>query len=237
MKLKSSPKFNVLHRFQRKAPGKAIVAIALFSLALAFAVGPGRMLLDREHLFGLLHASDRYREALFLGLFVVLTVLGIPGTVLAVAGGLMFGVVWGTCWAVIGATLGATVAFWLSRYLLHDWVAKRWHDHPLLKKCRKAIARRPLQVVLTMRLAPVSPFTLVNYLFGLTPIPWLPYIVGTFFGILPGTLAFVWLGVAGKQAMQAGDWTPLAIVLIALAGLSVLPLLWGRSRRCNQHAD
>lgn len=224
----------MLHRFQRKPQGKAIVAIALFSLALIFAVGPGRMFLDRESLSSFLHASGRYREALFLGSFVVLTVLGIPGTVLAIAGGLMFGVVWGTCWAVVGATLGATIAFWFSRYLLHDWVAKRWHNHPLLKKCRQAIARRPLQVVLAARLAPVSPFTLVNYLFGLTPIPWTPYILGTFLGILPGTLAFVWLGVAGKQAMQAGDWRPLAIVLVALTGLSMLPLLWGRSRdRCR----
>lgn len=224
-----SLRFKSFYRFRSKFLGKAAIAIALFSLGLIFAIGPGRALLDRDNILELLRASDRYREVLFLGLFVILTIIGVPGTVLAIAGGLIFGVFWGTVWAVVGATIGATIAFWLSRYLLHDWAAKRWHAHPLLRRCRDAIARRPLQVVLAARLAPVSPFTFVNYLFGLTPIPWTPYIVGTFFGILPGTLAFVWLGVAGKQVAQGGDWRPLAIVIVALALLSLVPLLWGNS--------
>ena len=220
-------RFKPLYRCRRTTQGKAIVAIALFSLALVFIVGPGRLLLDRENLFNLLNASDRYREALFLGLFALLTVLGVPGTALAIAGGLIFGVFWGTIWSVVGATIGATLAFWLARYLLHDWAMKRWHAHPLLGKCRRAIARHPLRFVLAARLAPVSPFTLVNYLFGLTPIAWAPYIIGTCVGIVPGTLAFVWLGVASKQAMH-GDWRPLAAVIAALAALSALPLLWGK---------
>lgn len=215
----------------RRPSGKAAVGIALLALGLWVAIGPGRGLLDREQLLALLSRPDYPQEVLFLGIFAVLTVLGTPGSILAVAGGLVFGILWGTIWATIGATIGAIVTFWLSRYLLHGWAAKRWSAHPLLQRCRQAIARRPLQVVLVARLAPVAPFALVNYLLGLTDIGWLPYTVGTFFGILPSTLALVWLGVAGKEAASGGNWLPLAGVILALALLSALPILLGRSGR------
>ncbi len=217
--------------FVQKFPGKVLAVIALFSLGFWFAVGPGRALLGGQSLLLAIESSSRWREVIFVGLFATLSALGFPGTALAVAGGLVFGILWGTIWSVVGATLGAVVSFWLARYLLHDWAHRRWRDRPLLERCCTEIARRPLRIVLALRLMPVAPFGLVSCLFGLTKIGWWPYTFGTFVGILPGTLAFVWLGVAGRAIVREGDWRPLAIVVALLALLSALPLLWGGARR------
>ena len=68
-----------------------------------------------------------------------------------------------------------------------------------------AILKQPLKFVLVIRLAPISPFNIVNFLFGLTSIHWLSYTLGTFIGIIPGTFAYTWLGVSGIQALSGSD--------------------------------
>jgi uncharacterized membrane protein YdjX (TVP38/TMEM64 family) len=162
---------------------------------------------------------------LFLGLYIVLTVVGMPGTVLTTVGGVLFGLSWGTFWSVLGATLGALGAFWTARYLLQDWLHQKFRHHPALQRLHQSVSRQPLYLVLTLRFAPISPFNLLNFLFGLTPIHWFPYTLGTFIGIIPGTIIYTWLGVSGKTALSGGDRLPLMIALGALAILSLLPYL------------
>ena len=137
----------------------------------------------------------------------------------------LFGLSWGTFWSVLGATVGALGAFLAARYLLQDWAVERFGKHPLLKRIDGAIARKPLGIVLTLRFAPITPFNLINYLFGLTPIHWFPYTLGTFVGIIPGTLLYTWLGVTGKDAFSGGDRLPFMIALAFLCILSILPPL------------
>lgn len=186
----------------------------------------------RHLLFNVDHLATFLVEALpcclvllFLSLYVVLTVVGMPGTVLTTVGGVLFGLSWGTFWSVLGATLGALGAFWTARYLLQDWLYQKFRHHPALHRLDQSVSRQPLSLVLTLRFAPISPFNLLNFLFGLTPIHWLPYTVGTFIGIIPGTIIYTWLGVSGKTAFSGGDRLPLMIALGLLTALSLLPYL------------
>ncbi|MEM1427648.1 MAG: VTT domain-containing protein, partial [Cyanobacteria bacterium P01_H01_bin.130] len=94
----------------------------------------------------------------FVGAHILATVLGIPGTVLVLAGGIFFGVPYGTLWSVVGATLGAIAAFALARTLLRDRIMDRWGHSSRLQSLNQRLERSPLSVVLAIRFAPVSPF-------------------------------------------------------------------------------
>ncbi|MGB8700499.1 MAG: TVP38/TMEM64 family protein, partial [Thermosynechococcaceae cyanobacterium] len=159
-------------------------------------------------------------------LHILATILGIPGVVLTIAGGIGFGLVWGTVWSTLGATLGAMGAFGLARSLLHDPIQTRFGHHPLLAKLNRAVAHHPLNFVLMIRFAPISPFNVVNFLFGLTRIPWQSYSLGTLVGIIPGVIAYTWLGVAGHTALYDHNPVPLLLAGSLLALLSALPLLF-----------
>lgn len=169
---------------------------------------------------------------LFMAAHVVANAVGIPGTLLVVVGGAVFGLLWGTLWSVIGATLGAIAAFLLARYLLHDWFKKRFYHRPVFKKINMALCRSPLNCVLTIRVSPVSPFNVVNFAFGITAIPLRAYALGTLLGIIPGTLAYTWLGVTGIHALEGGSRLPLICCLLLLTLLSALPM-WLKRRQAN----
>lgn len=167
---------------------------------------------------------------LFILAHVLATVVGVPGTVLVVAGGAAFGLVWGTVWSVLGATMGAIAAFGLARYLLRDWTMHRLQHHQALQWVEQMACQNPLTCVLAVRFAPISPFNLVNFLFGLTSINLKPYALGTFLGIMPGTLAYTWLGVTGQQALRGEALLPLVTASSLLLLLSAMPLLVKRWR-------
>jgi uncharacterized membrane protein YdjX (TVP38/TMEM64 family) len=166
----------------------------------------------------------------FLILYFTLTIFGIPAIPITVAGGVFFGIFWGTFWSVIGATLGGIAAFGLTRSCLRNWVQKTLGHHPALIRFNRAATQMPLKFVLFVRLAPVFPFNLSNFLLGLTPIGYKPYIMGTFLGIIPGTLAYTSLGVTGKKALEQGDRLSIILSLIVAGILCLFPLWKGIGR-------
>jgi len=200
------------------------VTIALFGAGFLVTVGPLNVVFDQGFLLQQLEADHCCAIALFLTLYTILTILGIPGMVLTVAGGLAFGVVEGTIWSVLGATLGALGAFCTARYLLRDLAETKFGEYHLLGYLKKAVTQNPFPFVLTLRLVPITPFNLINFLFGLTPIHWFPYTLGTLIGIVPGTFAYTWLGVSGMDALQGRDRASFFLALTFLALLSGIPL-------------
>ncbi|MEM7771180.1 MAG: TVP38/TMEM64 family protein [Cyanobacteria bacterium P01_E01_bin.6] len=169
---------------------------------------------------------------LFAFAHVVATVLWFPGSVLVIAGGAVFGIFWGTVWSVLGATVGAIIAFWLARYLLRDWVKQRFQNHPLLRRVNQTVRKHSLRCVFVVRFAPISPFTIINFVFGVTPIHVKPYAVGTFLGIIPGTLLYTWVGATGQQALHGENISSFLLAVALLTLLSLLPLLM-RSRQLS----
>ncbi|MEM6255000.1 MAG: TVP38/TMEM64 family protein [Cyanobacteria bacterium P01_D01_bin.156] len=202
-----------------------------------------QVLFDHHTLKELIHSAGNWRVAVFIGAHTVAASVGVPGTVLVVLGGAVFGLLWGTLWSILGATAGAVVAFWLARYLLYDWFTKQFKGHPrfqgLFKRLDNTMEKQALACVLAVRFAPISPFNVVNFGFGLTNIEVTPYALGTLVGIIPGTLAYTWLGVTGMDALHGGDWWPLALCLTMLTVLSLLPIVgqkyWQRyCQRCRR---
>ncbi|MBF2036836.1 MAG: TVP38/TMEM64 family protein [Leptolyngbyaceae cyanobacterium T60_A2020_046] len=187
-----------------------------------------RSLLDFQAVFGWLCVLGHWTVPAFVGAHVLATVIGIPGTVLVLAGGIKFGLWWGTLWSLMGATLGAIAAFWVARYLLKDWFRDRFGRHRLFRRMDKILDTHSFYCVLAVRFAPVSPFNLVNFLFGLTSVSTRAYALGTLIGIAPGTLIYTWLGRAGEAAIAGQGVGQLGLALLGLTGLSLLPLLWRR---------
>jgi uncharacterized membrane protein YdjX (TVP38/TMEM64 family) len=200
------------------------LAIALITILLLCTIGPFKAFLDLMFLVEYLRANQCCVIIPFIIAYIFLTVIGIPGTILTVAGGVVFGLFWGTLWSVIGATLGALGAFLTARYLLRDYIKHKFAKHKTLAKFERAVLKQPISFVLMVRFAPISPFNIVNFLFGLTPIHWLPYTSATFFGIIPGTLAYTWLGSSGIEALEGGDRLPLFLALGLLTLLSLIPI-------------
>ncbi|MEM9907583.1 MAG: TVP38/TMEM64 family protein [Cyanobacteria bacterium P01_D01_bin.44] len=161
----------------------------------------------------------------FIGAHVVANAFGVPATLLVIVGGAVFGVFWGTIWSVIGATLGAIAAFWLARYLLHDWFKRRFDRSRRLREFNQMMHHQGLSCVMAIRFAPISPFNLVNFLLGLTSVPLRHYALGTLVGIIPGTLIYTWLGVTGRDALHGESLLPLILCLSFLALLSVMPIV------------
>ncbi|MEB3232717.1 MAG: TVP38/TMEM64 family protein [Leptolyngbyaceae bacterium] len=191
-------------------------------------------LLDRNRWVEFFAHHPTWGVLLFLMAHTVAAVVGVPGTVLVVIGGVVFGLVWGTVWSVLGATLGATLgaiaAFGMARYCFRHWVERRWSHHPAFKTLNRLLQQNELNCVLAIRFVPISPFSIVNILFGLSRISFTTYVVGTVVGIIPGTLAYTWLGVAGQDAWSGRGLLSLALALGALALLSIIPVLLKRCR-------
>ncbi|MEM8604126.1 MAG: TVP38/TMEM64 family protein [Cyanobacteria bacterium P01_H01_bin.121] len=185
--------------------------------------GVFKLLFNYQEFAAYLQMLGRLRIGLFIGCHIIATLLGLPGTLMTVAGGTVFGLFWGTVWSVLGATLGAIAAFWLARTCLHQWVERRFGQLPLLQSFQKAVRPEAHSFVLAVRFAPISPVNVVNFLFGLTPIQLKPYAIGTLVGIIPGTLAYTWLGVSGAGALRGETKVPLILALTLLTVLSILP--------------
>lgn len=160
---------------------------------------------------------------LFIGLYIVATVLWIPATLLTLAAGLIYGLAWGTVWVWIGASLGACTAFALARSLLRQRLQQRFATDERLQRLDTAVGESGWRLVLLTRLSPLFPFVLLNYLFGLTAVRWRDYLLGLV-GMLPGTVLYVYLGDLAGQAGRAiaglnDTPTPSWLWIVRLLGL------------------
>ena len=106
----------------------------------------------------------------FILIYIAATVLFIPGSLLTLGGGAIFGVLWGSVDVFVGAAVGATLAFLVGRYLARDWVARQIEGNAKFQALDRAIAQEGFKIVLLTRLSPVFPFNLLNYDLGITQI-------------------------------------------------------------------
>ncbi|MBA2566001.1 MAG: TVP38/TMEM64 family protein [Gemmatimonadetes bacterium] len=139
--------------------------------------------------------------------YVPASLLFIPGSLLTLGAGFAFGVVLGTIAVSIGSVLGASAAFWLGRTVARGWVEERIAARPSFRAIDEAVGRQGFRIVLLTRLSPVFPFVFLNYAYGVTGVPFREYLLGSWIGMLPGTVLYVYLGSAVKSLAQllAGD--------------------------------
>jgi uncharacterized membrane protein YdjX (TVP38/TMEM64 family) len=209
-------------------------------LALVLAAGIVLALVYREHLDAAaltawVASAGAAGPLVFMAVYAVATVLFLPGSLLTLVGGALFGPVSGTIYNLAGATVGAALAFLIARYLAASWAAD-WVQAKaggVGRRLVQGVEAEGWRFVAFTRLVPLFPFNLLNYALGLTRIPFLHYLTATCVCMLPGALAYTWLGYAGREAAAGGgDLIQKGLIALALlAGLAFLPRLIARLRQ------
>ncbi|NCN04649.1 MAG: TVP38/TMEM64 family protein [Spirochaetales bacterium] len=182
---------------------KRVVILGLLGAALVagfFFDLPGLVIQGLEYIGGLGWTG----RLLFILLYILATVAFLPGSVITLAGGFLFGLGWGTVFVSAGSTIGAALAFLLGRSLLREWIQKKIAGNAQFEAIDRAVASEGWKIVLLTRLSPIFPFNLQNYAYGATQIRLIPYVLASWIGMIPGTIMFVYFG------SLAGDVTQLA---------------------------
>jgi len=159
----------------------------------------------------------------FIFVYILQTAFSLPGgAILTLTGGFLFGSLMGTFIVNIGATAGATLAFLAARYILRDWVEKKFGDR--LDAIQSGFAQNAFSYLMTLRLIPAFPFFLVNLVSGLTRVNLGTYIMATSLGIIPGSFVFAF---AGRQLGSINSLSEIASppVLLAFTLLGLLALM------------
>jgi uncharacterized membrane protein YdjX (TVP38/TMEM64 family) len=136
------------------------------------------------------------------GLYVVACVFFVPGSILTLGAGFLFGFGWGYVCVTVGSVAGATVAFLVGRNLLRGWIERKIAGYPRFAAIDRAIGKQGFKIVLLLRLSPIFPFNLLNYACGLTKVSLRDYVLASWIGMIPGTLMYVYVGSALKSLAE-----------------------------------
>lgn len=185
----------------------------------------------------ILDMVTRVREAgalgalLFGAMYAVATVFMIPGSLLTLLAGFLYGLVGGVLVVWPASLVGATLAFWVGRFVARDWVQGFIRERPRARAVDRAVGDQAFTIIFLLRLSPVLPFTLLNYVLGVTRARLSQYFWASATGMLPGTVLYVYLGslatdaaaLASGDRPSAGVWgTALLVVgLLATAAVTV----------------
>jgi len=166
----------------------------------------------------------------FILLYIFVTVLFVPGSILTLGAGAVFGVVWGTIYVSIGSTLGATAAFIVGRYFMRDWVSRQIGKSERFSAVDEAIGNEGGKIIFLLRLSPVFPYNLSNYIYSLTKVNIGAYMLASWAGMLPGTVMYVYVGSlieslaalgADERARTTGEWILYAVGLVATVAVTI----------------
>lgn len=204
-------------------------------LLTAFAVGVAAAFANQDA-FNPARLEQAVREAgpaaplAYMLLYAAATVLFLPGSVLTLMGGALFGPVAGTFYSLTGATVGAIAAFLAARYAASGWVARKAGGR--LASLMDGIDAEGWRFVAFVRLVPLFPFNLLNYALGLTRVRLLDYALTSYLCMAPGAFAYTWLGYAGREAAAGAEGALKSgmVALALLATVAVLPRFMRRLR-------
>lgn len=196
----------------------------LFGLAAAL-VAVFTLFDVRSFLRGTLNAISAlgpWGPVLFVLIYIVATVLFLPGSVLTLGAGAVFGVAWGSVYASVASTLGATAAFLIGRYLARAWVAKKIDGNASFAAIDRAVAAEGWKIVGLTRLSPAFPFALLNYAFGLTRVTLRDYVLASWIGMMPGTVMYVYVGSLARVGAESEKKSPPELALYSVGLLATL---------------
>src|SRR5437870_10071971 len=169
---------------------------------------------------------------IFIGVYVIATVLLAPGAILTIGAGFAFGLSKRFLAVSAGSTLGAALAFLVARFIAREKVEAIAERNDKFRNVDSAIGKQGAKLIFLLRLSPVIPFNLSNYLYGLTKVRFWPYVLASWIGMMPGTFLYVYIGTAsqaaisvaaGGEAVQHGwqYWTFISIGLAATIVVTV----------------
>ena len=206
--------------------------IVLATVAYFFPLVPAL-----EHVSAWLGGLGVIGAALFAVLIAASSLCLLPASPFIIAASALYGFYLGLLTSAVGILLGAASGYLISRLFLRKDLADQLKERPTFRAIDQAIAEEGWKIVLLLRLCPI-PFGLANYLYGLTAVPFVPYLVTSFLGAIPGMILFSHLGSAGKagiQALASGDLNKgggeIALLVLSLAAAIVLVILLPRLAR------
>jgi len=173
---------------------KAIILIALIIAAL---VGAGFIWPVSDWMQDLIlwvKSGGLWGVVIYAVIYIVAIVLLIPGSLLTLGAGFIYGPFWGTLLVSPASVIGAFIAFSLARGRLRPWVTGRLAGKARFRTIDKAVGEQGFKIVTLLRLSPVFPFTLLNYALGLTGVTARSYVLASFLGMLPATFLYTYLG-------------------------------------------
>ncbi|NWH08043.1 MAG: TVP38/TMEM64 family protein [Alphaproteobacteria bacterium] len=200
---------------------------ARFALAIIFAIGLVAVFLNRDAIGAAEIIEWSRRHALwetllaFLGLHILASLFFIPRLFLGLAAGALFGVWMGTIVAIIGATLGGLAGFWIVRFVSSDTV--HVEETPTIGPWLEKAEAFGWRFVLVVRLIPVLPHSLINYVFGLSRVTTLGYVIGSALGMLPTAIIYVNMGATGAEILSGRTQD---YALLAVWGFGLLFISW-----------
>ena len=185
-----------------------ILAVALFGGATAAAFV---WLPVKQYLAALLQAvrgAGPWGPVLLALAYVLTTVLLVPGSIITLGAGFLFGVPIGTVAVSVGSVAGASAAFGIGRTIARSWVEKKTAQNPRFRALDEAVGREGFKIVLLIRLSPVFPFVFTNYALALTSVRFRDFLLASWIGMLPGTVLYVYLGSTIKSLAEAASGSP-----------------------------
>ena len=167
---------------------------------------------------------------LYAAVYVGAVLLFVPGIVLTLGAGFLFGLGWGIVVVSVASTLAAALAFLIARYLARGAVERLARNNPKFAAIDRAIGKEGWKVVALLRLSPLVPFSLSNYLYGLTSVRLGPYVATSWAAMLPATVLYVYLGAAGRTIGEKAPRSPWGWVFLGagLAATAVVTVLLTR---------
>ena len=169
----------------------------------------------------------------FFGIYIAACVFMLPGSILTLGAGAVFGIVNGSLLVSLSSTAGATVAFLVGRYLAREMVSRRVAGNATFSAIDEAVATEGWKIVGLTRLSPIFPFNLLNYAFGLTRVSLRDYVLASWIGMMPGTVMYVYLGSlagslaelgaqAGGRTRTSAEWALYVVGMIATVAVTIV---------------
>lgn len=209
------------------------IALALILAVAAIWAALNRDRFDPAVIEASIRSLGPWAPLAFIALYALAAAAFVPGAILTLTGGALFGPVLGFAVNLTGASLAATAAFFVARGLAADWVRRK--AGPRANRLIAGVEAEGWRFVAFTRLVPIIPFGLLNYALGLTRIAPAQFILATIVFIVPGTLAYTWIGYAGRAALE-GNMDAIRHGLIALALLAAVAFLPRLVRRFRREA-
>ena len=170
--------------------------------------------------------------AIFIVVYALTTFALVPGSFLTLAAGVIWGL-WAFPIVIVAATLGSAISFLAARYAFHDKVQAKVAEYPKFAAVNEAIREEGWRVVGLLRLSPALPFSLQNWFLGITPVGFWPAQIATFFGIMPGTLLYVWIGSLGNAAGEGASTAKYVVFAVGIAATLAVTVIVTKKARAK----
>ena len=176
--------------------------------------------LNTENIRNIINSYGIFAPLVFILIFIIASVLFLPGSILSFTGGAIFGSIIGTIYTIIGATIGATLAFLFARHFTRSFFQESIErKYKKIKEFNNKLEKKGFFTVIFLRLIPIFPFNGLNLALGITKVKLKDYILGTFLGIIPGSFLYAYLGDSVVEMNLTN--IIIAIVLLILLSLSL----------------